>query len=768
MRSRGSSERIAVKCPKCGVAIPLATTSRPPRPIVPPSPGSTDADLRRMLARAKKRRTTDITNTADSPDRTVPDLKALRDDTEPEHAADLGARTMPMGRSALTARDLGTDGGDDRLGASTIRKRLDTPRAVAIVPALRPPLPPAAIERPVVDEPTYTGPMPGRAPHITPSGSDLSRFLEPGNYFVRVEDSVYEPVSEKDLVRLLNAGVFFAIDELRPDGGDWQPISSPELFSDLKGRLAHRAHHMLARVAPPRPASEFGRPAPDEPPAVEPATPKIIIHEQATIPDPAPAPPPKKRSAARLVALVVVPLALLATVVGVALLLMPRQPSWTLVWDGDVGFDEVDAAGLSVLAAEDAGEFDPVPAFQSAVAAINSAHAVADSIDGLLNVAKESRDERAILTLSFEKWKRQPTSVEPDALIAGLMKRQSWQAARAVANWSVATRGDSKELQSVIDTSLRQQFESEAPTEVTAKKFTRLVRIDPGKRPSFVVEDKAGQQWTIWPDLGDDEWRNDIAAYRLCQLIVCHFRIPETREMLMDKATLQALAAAGRDDTQDMVGRMKGDFDWDKDGVLHGSIRMVPKGAPWPIEISQIWRPWLTAGSGLAQLDASVEPAHQQVAFFGADRVYPEIHGLHARQLARQVSSILLVDYLVNNWNRFAPTEEDWGSRTRIDDGLISSVQDSAAFFSGESVRVRGRFSWSKRFSRATVESLKKLDRKVAEEFLFPNASKDELGRIDDLWTQRTRALRRIEKLVKKYGADDVYALDERPKESNR
>lgn len=827
MRSRGNSGRSAVKCPKCSTAIPLPSDGHSSTPraghhqaALPPSPPkrptnpgdsddtaddrpkASDAQLRKMLLRAKRKRSDESNESrvrGGLADRTIPDLKTPpSDDTDPDYGMDV---TMPIGRGAVTAAELGTDsrsrgdfGADragERVGAATIKRtRHDTPRAGAKVPApsLRAPSAPPAIERPVVDEPTYTGPMPGRTPHITPSGSDLSRFLEPGDYLVRVEDSVYEPVSEKDLVRLLNAGVFFAIDELCPKKDNrWIPISSPELFADLKGRLAHRAHHMLARVVKPQPASDFGRPAPDEPepppveqlsqpqampqPAFElstslgepsepveapPTQPSVIVDEEAAVPE-QPTAPSKKR-----LLMLVVPLVMVLGVVfvGIIAMVVPGATDWMAASSDGATLEDIDAGNLEVLGKND-GPADPVPAFQSAFSGVAGAHAYADSIDGMLSVANEVGDEEASMTLAFEKWKRQPSSVEARPLIEKLMARKRWQAARQVANWTAVSDGDSDELTAVINTSLEKQFQAEEEAlEISTDRFTRIVRVDPGHRPALILQDTSGAQWTVWPDLGEREWRNDIAVYRLCQLIVCHFRIAETREVVLSKKTLRKLADASDAGANEMTTKLLPDFAWGGNGEVSGSIRPLPTGAPWPIELSQIWRPWLTAGSGLAPLQDDVREAHHQFAFFGAERVYPELQGVSARQLARQVSSILLVDYLVNNWNRFAPNEENWGSRTNIDDGLVYSVEDSAAFFDGDSVRVRGRFSWSKRFSRATVESLKNLKEDRAEQLLFPNATKAEKDKLDDLWQQRTRALRRISKLVKKYGADDVYALD--------
>ena len=854
MRARGANAPSRVKCPKCGTRIdvpppslpepeepptdpsrkalpplpPLPSKSAPKpgpaRPRVPQAPRqqpaqqqpsrqqparrtqTTDDELRQLLKKAKRRRRSEpnvsvapAIATPPDADETQPDLPTnVGADTDPGVQTDpeLGMMTMPMGRHALTAQDLGTSGRDTRTQAPEParkpnndlprRPRRETPRAglsatsAGLVPR---PVAPAGVEAPYVDEPTYRGPMPGKKPDITPSGSDLSRFLEPGRYLVRVDESVYDSVSEKELVTLLNAGVFFAIDELRRDDEEWVAISAPDLFAGLRDRLAHRAHHMLARVVKPRPASDYGRP----PPPSE-APPSIIvdsnIHAMPSEEDLAKLeadaaaqdesqPPPtvpeqaadKRKSNTRKVLLVAGVLGFMGlSAVGTAA--MFAFGDGTIIAGPADGEDagqtaelEIDAGQLGVLSREDVDTLDVIPAFQSAFASVESAHAVADSIEGKLLTARSTKDGRLAAKLEYELWKRDPSSNDPQKLSANLMAHKLWQPARQVANWGIATGDASPQLPEVVRTSLESQFAEDKLVEITADRFDRIVDVVIGKRPSFVIADKSGAHYKIWPDLGNRAWRNDIAAYRLCEMLVCHFRIPETNAAVIDKAAYEEIVSRSEGSAHEMGTTLQPEFDW-QGGKLRASIRRMSNGVPWPIELSQVWRPWLTAGAGVGALEDDVEVAHQSIAFYGAHRVYPEVRGMQARSLARQVSSILLFDFLTNNWNRFSPVEENWGSRTWIDAGLIYSVDDSAAFYVGDSRRVNGRFTWTKRFSRATIESLKALDEKQAGALLFPNAEDGDKEKLESLWKQRSKALRRIKSLVKKYGVDDVYALD--------
>lgn len=787
--------------------------SRATKPKTPPEDddatkrrSTTDAQLRERLIRAKQERhaqrepqemhDADITqqDLATSDIETAPSVDAL------DFAAADGGMTMPVGRAAVTARKIGTDRaiaalfakeqtpeqpaelrespstkgklheGTSSPDAQPSRDRHDTPRVQHAMRPVRPEAPPH-VERPVIDEPTYTGPMPGRAPHMTPTGSDLSKFLQPGNYQVRVDQFVYDPVSETELVRLLNAGVFFAIDELRPQDGEWVPISSPELFADLKRRLAHRAHHMLAKVVAPRPASDYPRPAPaeiDDPHATAIEAPEVAAALRASAePEPTDDPPVLSKPRGRFV---VPALALTAVaVLAIAIVVNVGDQAGAMIATEPPPVDEEDVEFTTIFDDEDDGAYDPIPTFQSATAAVNSAYAVANSIDGMLVVANDENDEVAATTLAFEKWKRRPNTVEPVALAKKLMARESWPAARQVANWARVSVEDTPELQEIVTRSLREQFEDESAIEINEVGFAAVSRVHPGQRPTLVLIDHVGDEWSLWPNLGRDEWKNDIAAYRLCQILVCHYRTEVTREAWITRETLTSMIASSPLTVRETTESMMADFKWSSDGRLRGSLRRVPTGgAPWPLEATQVWRPWLTAGAGVANLDETVEQAQQQVSFFGAERVYPEITGVRARQIARQVSSMLLVDYLTNNWDRFGASKETWGTRTYIDDGLIYSVSDLAAFSDANGARVEGRLSWSKRFSRATVESLRNLDEELVKQYLFPEPTKQDIAKIERLFTQRGRALIRIDRLVKQYGAEDVYAVDARFKEINR
>lgn len=775
------SSKRAVKCPSCGGAIPLER--EPAQPASQESPrkksqtqvglpgrggATTDEDLRKLLLQAKRKRSTD-----------APRREAIRaplgpaDDTQPESQVpedtqpDANDMTLPVGRSARTARELGTAGGPPPTPLPS-RPRLDTPRAGARMQTFG--------TRHEPDEPTYTGPAPGRTPKVTPSKEDLGRFLVPGNYYVRVEDVIYAPVPHTTVAELVDAGVMLGVDEIAAEDGEWTTIVAGGPLGGLRGRLSHRAHHMLARAASARPASEYGRPPADEGRseplsgvsqttggAPSDADDTLAAPTADDTPGVLPA-PAKKKSRAPL--FVVAAFFLAMTGIAAALLLVPgvTDQLTAQIMREEPPEEPVDetptlpATGVAV--AEEPPPPDPTPAYQSAHAAIDSAVAVADSIDGLLNGAREHGPEELATTLMWMKWLRSPEDLDSHDLMQRMMKRGDYRQARQVANWLVATEGESDKLEKLVKESLEKQFAEETDVEISAGEFARILRVEPGHRPALVLEKKNGERWIFWPDLGKEGWRGDIAVYRLCQLMVCHFSIPETRSAVVDKKAWKALVRASEESVAEIAKKMRSDFDWSQKGVLRGSLRFDPGGARWPVEATSIWRPWLTAGTGTSKLDQSSEEAHHAVAFFGAEKVIPELDGVGARQLARQVSDLLLVDYLVSNWNRFAPVEEEWGTRTHITDGLVVSVDDSAAFLGEDSVRVRGRFSWASRFSRTTIESLRKLDSDEVGPLLFPEASKAEKEKLELLWSQRRKALRRIDKLVKKYGADDVFSLD--------
>ncbi len=786
------STKSSIRCPKCGGAIPLPSDpeeeditqpggrERSRTEVGAPGPSPRDDELRALLRKAKKERKSSSNARRDtqrrpthsgrepSPDETQPDAQpagARAASPEDEIAA-----TMPVGSGAVRAAEFAPTRSPRSPGSSAQRPRLDTPRAGAQMFSGS-----VSFDQ-APDEPTFVGPMPGRAPKITPTERDLGKFLVPGNYMVRVEDVVYAPVPHETVGELVDRGVLLGVDEIAAEDGEWTRIAGQGPLDGLRERLSHRAHHMLARVADGRPASDFGRPPPpDEPePEVEIGpgdigTPAATDDLDEEIPEPVrtdtigmpaekeiPAPAKTRRSRKFLGLMVTV-----AVVAGVSAAFVIPSVTRTLDEPAQTPAPVVDDPATSSPDIVETEVLDPVPAYLSAKATVESSIAVADRVDGLLTTAIETgADEKLVTQLTWWKWQRAPESVDSEELVSRLMADGEYRAARQVANWILTKDGKSERLEKLVGESIDKQFARDEPTTIGTDEFARLERVEPGQRPALVFEKQDGSRWSFWPDLGKNAWRGDIAVYRLCQLMVCHFEIPETREARIDRKTFKALVAKAPSAESETARRLMSDFAWGEDDIVRGSLRRSGRGARWPIEATTIWRSWLTAGTGTAKLDGPTDEAHHAVAFFGAEKVDDELGGISARRLARQISDILLIDYLVGNYNRFAPTEENWGTRTRMVKGLVVSVDDSAAFLSEDSVRVRGRFSWASRFSKTTIDSLKNLDEKRVNELLFPDATPEEAEKLDSFWSQRKKALRRVDKLVKKYGAKDVFSLD--------
>jgi hypothetical protein len=130
------------------------------------------------------------------------------------------------------------------------------------------------------------------------------------------------------------------------------------------------------------------------------------------------------------------------------------------------------------------------------------------------------------------------------------------------------------------------------------------------------------------------------------------------------------------------------------------------------------------------------------------------------REIARQLSRLLLTDYLLNNWGRFASQAPDFGSRNHIAEGRFVTVRTDTAFQLRNSTRVKGRFRWTSRFSRDAIDAIEMLKRGDLADHLFPETRAVERNKMEIFWNQRDRALQRVDALVGQYGRDTVFVFE--------
>lgn len=70
-----------------------------------------------------------------------------------------------------------------------------------------------------------------------------------GDYRLRVDDVVYEPVDEKGLARLIKGGVLMGAELIAEQDGDWMPVADHPVVKRLRQKMALEAHRLLSEVA---------------------------------------------------------------------------------------------------------------------------------------------------------------------------------------------------------------------------------------------------------------------------------------------------------------------------------------------------------------------------------------------------------------------------------------------------------------------------------------------------------------------------------------
>jgi hypothetical protein len=198
---------------------------------------------------------------------------------------------------------------------------------------------------------------------------------------------------------------------------------------------------------------------------------------------------------------------------------------------------------------------------------------------------------------------------------------------------------------------------------------------------------------------------------------------------------------------------------------LYGALKAWPGAVVgWPIERTDIWRPWLWVHNDGASLDASVADALAPLDEAGRsdlkDRLLEETGEATVRRLAAQLSGVLTFDFLTNNWGRFAEDEAAYGTANHFRDGRFVTLRTDTVFQGRTSTRVEGRFKWATRFSRDTVASLRLLSPELARDVIYPDPTAEQEAKLDIFLDQRRRVLEHVDALVAKHGRDAVLAFE--------
>lgn len=286
--------------------------------------------------------------------------------------------------------------------------------------------------------------------------------------------------------------------------------------------------------------------------------------------------------------------------------------------------------------------------------------------------------------------------------------------------------------------------------------FSGLVLTGPDGQPAGLFA--PSQEGT---NADERKWRDDVAAWRLCQIVACPFDIPRTRPARLSKSDFEKyLASDGGVDKSRLrwVDRSDGTY-------VYGALRAWPgEVVRWPIEEVDVWRPWLSVREDPERLETPAREAIKSFEDLGDGRLYRslarEVDDQSVRELARQLSGVLAYDFLTNNWGRFEDDESRYGASHHFGDGRFVTMRTDTAFQRRKSTRVKGRFRWSSRFGRTMIRSIRLLEREQLRSILYPEPSVLEKHKFEIFWEQRRSLLDRVDELIDEHGRDRVLAFD--------
>lgn len=264
------------------------------------------------------------------------------------------------------------------------------------------------------------------------------------------------------------------------------------------------------------------------------------------------------------------------------------------------------------------------------------------------------------------------------------------------------------------------------------------------------------------------DYRSEIAAWRLCEVLECSFKIPYNRPVRISRSNFFELYNRIDSGKQRAYASNFSDLRWrghEPNDYLYGTEKeWIEDFTQLPIEATAVWSPWLLQGQGEGDLK---DPLSKSVSAWKDNPLTSTHHGrvlsrakeMTTRDLAQQISDMLVFDFLVGNWDRFSTVPEWWGANCQFGDGKIISIDNGAAFPIYTNSKVTDRFMRVQRFSRGLIHELRLLEKEQTKAWFFPDPSSKEEESFERFWKQRAIVLGRVDALVEQYGEDAVMAF---------
>ena len=334
------------------------------------------------------------------------------------------------------------------------------------------------------------------------------------------------------------------------------------------------------------------------------------------------------------------------------------------------------------------------------------------------------------------------------------------------AAWQALYTKSIKEDPALVDRSAR---------ELDASFVKRVVAATTkGAHRSWTLETSQGPYiFTTSKPEARGSWRSEVASWRLCQMMLCPFVIPKTVPARVLKDDLEAwLKASPLTDKQAQVQRLTGALvDQRVEGpqgnartYVYGSLQRHDKDvAPFPIEFKALWAAMVNvredAGILERPLKAVLSPLEKYDSGRFAEAIKAQAEGLDTTTFVSQLSTMLVFDYLINHRPRFQRKRDNYGTSTGLHQGALYTTGHEDSWGLRASNTIRGRFRYVSRFSKQSITALELLDPALADSILFPSPSATEEKRLKVFWSQRDRALKRIQTVKDGYTPARVMSL---------
>lgn len=262
-------------------------------------------------------------------------------------------------------------------------------------------------------------------------------------------------------------------------------------------------------------------------------------------------------------------------------------------------------------------------------------------------------------------------------------------------------------------------------------------------------------------------YRSEIAAYRLCPKMKCGFDVPLNVPVYFDFDAFSSLygrnPANPKDEFKEIIPTKLENGKYRVDGTFKA---WIPDYADYPIEFTEIWQPWLNPGTSKDALMASVTtilPSIEKRHKRGSEvvkKLAPHVENLSIYGLARQISNLIVFDFLINNWDRFSGAQDLKGVNCQMANGRFMSIDNGASFSQTPHEKPAQHLKQVTRFSRMTYDAIKRMDKAAMLDYLFPEATEYEKQKLDTFWNLRQAYLDYVDECVKANGEAETFFFE--------